>query len=168
MCSCSVDVPKRVWLTGFVASSVMCTIVRVNPHTALPVRRRGPHKIISLAVAHAVLSTRRCPDCCTCIATRYRWGMSCPVRGLASSPSHAQVVTLWFDMKVWESIVAILFGIPLAVICIQCTGETDTTPTGAVGKVRFCDMWMRAGNHGLGSVCVVGILVVGYKLRTHE
>ncbi len=45
------------------------------------------------------------------------------------------IVTLWFDMSWWESIIAILFGIPLSVICIQCTGETDTTPTGAVGKV---------------------------------
>ncbi len=52
-------------------------------------------------------------------------------------PCVSQVVTLWFDMRVWESIVAILFGIPLAVICIQCTGETDTTPTGAVGKVCY-------------------------------
>ncbi len=66
------DVPQRVWLSGFAASSLMCTVV----------------------------------------------------------------VTVWFDMRWYESVIAILFGIPLAVICIQCTGETDTTPTGAVGKVR--------------------------------
>ena len=54
----------------------------------------------------------------------------------ASSVMCTIIVTLWFDMSWWESIIAILFGIPLAVICIQCTGETDTTPTGAVGKVR--------------------------------
>jgi hypothetical protein len=94
--------------------------------------------------------------------------ISCARSLIPTDPSHAQVVTLWFDMKVWESIVAILFGIPLAVICIQCTGETDTTPTGAVGKVRFCDLWMRAGSHQLGSVCVVGTLIVGCKLHTHE
>jgi hypothetical protein len=55
------------------------------------------------------------------------------------------IVTLWFDMRLWEAIVAILFGIPLAVICIQCSGETDTTPLGAVGKVHSpnCRMFPR-------------------------
>ena len=46
------------------------------------------------------------------------------------------VVTVYFDMRWWEVIVAVCFGIPLSIICIQCTGETDTTPSGAVGKVR--------------------------------
>lgn len=54
---------------------------------------------------------------------------------IVSSAACITIVTLWFDMKVWEAIIAVLLGIPLAIICVQCTGETDTTPTGAVGKV---------------------------------
>lgn len=45
------------------------------------------------------------------------------------------VVTIWFGMKWWEVVVAVVFGVFLSIICIQCTGETDTTPTGAVGKM---------------------------------
>lgn len=54
---------------------------------------------------------------------------------LLSSVLCVVIVTLYFDMKWWEVIIAIVFGIPLSVIAIQCTGETDTTPTGAVGKM---------------------------------
>jgi hypothetical protein len=46
------------------------------------------------------------------------------------------VVVMWFDMLWYEAVIAIVLGMPLAVICVQCTGETDTAPTGAVGKVR--------------------------------
>eukprot|EP00500_Bicosoecida_sp_ms1_P002481 CAMPEP_0203807002 /NCGR_PEP_ID=MMETSP0115-20131106/820_1 /ASSEMBLY_ACC=CAM_ASM_000227 /TAXON_ID=33651 /ORGANISM="Bicosoecid sp, Strain ms1" /LENGTH=768 /DNA_ID=CAMNT_0050715669 /DNA_START=41 /DNA_END=2343 /DNA_ORIENTATION=- len=59
------------------------------------------------------------------------WGVGL----LASSALCVTVVTLYFDMEWWDVVIAIVFGIPLSVICIQCTGETDTTPTGAVGKM---------------------------------
>lgn len=56
---------------------------------------------------------------------------------LLSSAACVTSVTLWFDMRLWEAVIALLFGIPLAVICIQCTGETDNSPIGAVGKVGW-------------------------------
>jgi uncharacterized oligopeptide transporter (OPT) family protein len=54
---------------------------------------------------------------------------------LVSSTFCVVVVSAYFGMRWWEVIIAIVFGFPLSVICIQCTGETDATPTGAVGKM---------------------------------
>ena len=45
------------------------------------------------------------------------------------------IVSTWFGMRWWEAVIAIAFGIPLAIICVQCNGETDNTPTGAIGKM---------------------------------
>jgi putative OPT family oligopeptide transporter len=56
----------------------------------------------------------------------------------------AQVATLavlaWlakisFDMPVWQSVVAVGLSFFLALVACRVTGETDTTPTGAMGKV---------------------------------
>ncbi|HXQ80577.1 MAG TPA: OPT family oligopeptide transporter [Opitutaceae bacterium] len=40
-----------------------------------------------------------------------------------------------FNMPVWQSIVAVAMSFFLALVACRVTGETDTTPTGAMGKV---------------------------------
>lgn len=39
------------------------------------------------------------------------------------------------DLPVWETIVAVLLSFVLAIVACRVTGETDTTPTGPLGKV---------------------------------
>lgn len=40
-----------------------------------------------------------------------------------------------FNMPIWQSTVAVLMSFFLALVACRVTGETDTTPTGAMGKV---------------------------------
>jgi len=40
-----------------------------------------------------------------------------------------------FGMPVWQSVLAVLLSFGLAVVACRVTGETDTTPIGAMGKV---------------------------------
>ncbi len=40
-----------------------------------------------------------------------------------------------FNMPVWESVLAVLLSFFLSLVACRVTGETDTTPTGAMGKV---------------------------------
>ena len=40
-----------------------------------------------------------------------------------------------FDMPVWQSAIAVLLSFLLALVACRVTGETDTTPIGAMGKV---------------------------------
>ena len=40
-----------------------------------------------------------------------------------------------FDMPVWQSALAVFLSFFLALVACRVTGETDTTPTGAMGKV---------------------------------
>ena len=40
-----------------------------------------------------------------------------------------------FGMPVWESIIAVVLSFLLALVACRVTGETDTTPVGAMGKV---------------------------------
>jgi putative OPT family oligopeptide transporter len=40
-----------------------------------------------------------------------------------------------FNMPVWESVLAVAMSFFLALVACRVTGETDTTPTGAMGKV---------------------------------
>lgn len=40
-----------------------------------------------------------------------------------------------FDMQLWQSTVAVLLSFFLALVACRVTGETDTTPVGAMGKV---------------------------------
>ena len=40
-----------------------------------------------------------------------------------------------FDMPAWQSILAVFLSFFLALVACRVTGETDTTPTGAMGKV---------------------------------
>jgi uncharacterized oligopeptide transporter (OPT) family protein len=40
-----------------------------------------------------------------------------------------------FQMPVWQSVVAVLLSFFLALVACRVTGETDTTPIGAMGKV---------------------------------
>jgi OPT family oligopeptide transporter len=52
----------------------------------------------------------------------------------------ALVAIVWlaktsFDMPVWQSVLAVFLSFFLALVACRVTGETDTTPTGAMGKV---------------------------------
>jgi putative OPT family oligopeptide transporter len=40
-----------------------------------------------------------------------------------------------FNMPIWESVLAVAMSFFLALVACRVTGETDTTPTGAMGKV---------------------------------
>ena len=40
-----------------------------------------------------------------------------------------------FNMPIWESVLAVLMSFFLALVACRVTGETDTTPVGAMGKV---------------------------------
>ncbi len=40
-----------------------------------------------------------------------------------------------FDIPVWQSVVAVLLAFLLALVASRVTGETDTTPMGAMGKI---------------------------------
>lgn len=40
-----------------------------------------------------------------------------------------------FDMPIWQSVLAVFLSFFLALVACRVTGETDTTPTGAMGKV---------------------------------
>jgi putative OPT family oligopeptide transporter len=40
-----------------------------------------------------------------------------------------------FDMPVWQSVIAVALSFLLALVACRVTGETDTTPVGAMGKV---------------------------------
>jgi len=45
------------------------------------------------------------------------------------------VAQLAFDMPVWMSVLAVVLSFFLALVACRVTGETDTTPVGAMGKV---------------------------------
>src|SRR5262249_36509235 len=72
----------------------------------------------------------------------------------ASDPGHIEAPMSWFatgqivslvalawlghvsfGIAVWESVVAVLLSFWLALVACRVTGETDTTPVGAMGKV---------------------------------
>jgi putative OPT family oligopeptide transporter len=40
-----------------------------------------------------------------------------------------------FDMPYWQSVIAVLMSFALALVACRVTGETDTTPVGAMGKI---------------------------------
>lgn len=40
-----------------------------------------------------------------------------------------------FDLPIWESVLAVALSFFLSLVACRVTGETDTTPTGAMGKV---------------------------------
>jgi putative OPT family oligopeptide transporter len=52
----------------------------------------------------------------------------------------ATIAIVWlakvsFDMPVWQSVLAVVLSFFLSLVACRVTGETDTTPTGAMGKV---------------------------------
>ena len=47
----------------------------------------------------------------------------------------AWMAKLTFGMPLWQSTVAVLLTFVLALVACRVTGETDTTPIGAMGKV---------------------------------
>ncbi len=45
------------------------------------------------------------------------------------------LMTLAFDMSWWLGLISVAMSYPIALVCCRATGETDTTPIGAMGKV---------------------------------
>jgi len=66
------------------------------------------------------------------IETPMSWFVAGQVIALAALAWLAKVS---FNMPVWQSIVAVGLSFFLALVACRVTGETDTTPTGAMGKV---------------------------------
>jgi putative OPT family oligopeptide transporter len=54
---------------------------------------------------------------------------------LVSLVALAWLAKLSFDMPLWQSTIAVALSFFLALVACRVTGETDTTPTGAMGKV---------------------------------
>jgi len=71
---------------------------------------------------------------------RARGGLEAPMSWFAAGQVVSLVALAWlghasFDMPLWESVVAVLLAFWLALVACRVTGETDTTPVGAMGKV---------------------------------
>jgi len=66
------------------------------------------------------------------IETPMSWFVIAQVATLAAL---AWLAKISFDMPVWQSVVAVGLSFFLALVACRVTGETDTTPTGAMGKV---------------------------------
>jgi putative OPT family oligopeptide transporter len=63
-----------------------------------------------------------------------------PVSWFLTGQAVSLVALCWlakvsFNMPVWQSIIAVAMSFFLALVACRVTGETDTTPTGAMGKV---------------------------------
>ena len=54
---------------------------------------------------------------------------------LVSLIALAWLARVSFDMPIWQSVVAVVLSFFLALVACRVTGETDTTPIGAMGKV---------------------------------
>jgi len=54
---------------------------------------------------------------------------------LVSLVALAWLAKVSFNLPIWESIVAVALSFFLSLVACRVTGETDTTPTGAMGKV---------------------------------
>jgi uncharacterized oligopeptide transporter (OPT) family protein len=54
---------------------------------------------------------------------------------LVSLVALAWLAKVSFNMPVWQSVIAVAMSFFLALVACRVTGETDTTPTGAMGKV---------------------------------
>jgi putative OPT family oligopeptide transporter len=66
------------------------------------------------------------------IETPFRWFAAGQIVSLAALSWLAHTS---FGMPVWQSVLAVLLSFLLAVVACRVTGETDTTPVGAMGKV---------------------------------
>jgi putative OPT family oligopeptide transporter len=66
---------------------------------------------------------------------------------LVSLVGLAWLAKVSFDMAVWQSCVAVALAFFLALVAARVTGETDTTPTGAMGKIsQLVFGWLSPGN----------------------
>jgi len=66
------------------------------------------------------------------IETPGSWFVAGQLIGLAGL---AYMGHITFQMPVWETVVAVLLSFALALVACRVTGETDTTPIGAMGKI---------------------------------
>ena len=55
--------------------------------------------------------------------------------GRSASPVSRSSGTCTFDMPYWQTLIAVLLSFALALVACRVTGETDTTPVGAMGKI---------------------------------
>ena len=74
------------------------------------------------------------------IASEMPARIEAPMSWFAAGQLVSLVALAWlghlsFGMPVWQSVVAVLLAFWLALVACRVTGETDTTPVGAMGKV---------------------------------
>ncbi len=72
------------------------------------------------------------PGAMAAIETPLSWFLAGQVVSLVALAWLAKVS---FDMPIWQSVVAVLITFFLALVACRVTGETDTTPTGSMGKI---------------------------------
>jgi OPT family oligopeptide transporter len=73
-------------------------------------------------------------------AARIEAPIEAPMSWFATGQIVSLIALAWlghvsFGIAVWESVVAVLLSFLLALVACRVTGETDTTPVGAMGKV---------------------------------
>ena len=54
---------------------------------------------------------------------------------LAFGPIVVLLEYLFFDIKPWLGVLSVVMGFFIAIVACRATGETDTTPTGSLGKI---------------------------------
>jgi putative OPT family oligopeptide transporter len=88
--------------------------------------------------------TRREPTAVDALEAPTRWffaGQAVSLVGLA------WLAKVSFDMPVWQSCVGVALAFFLALVAARVTGETDTTPTGPMGKIsQLVFGWLSPGN----------------------
>jgi uncharacterized oligopeptide transporter (OPT) family protein len=77
---------------------------------------------------------------CRSAAASEPWRIEAPMSWFAAGQIVSLVALAWlgyagFGMPVWESVIAVALSFWLALVACRVTGETDTTPVGAMGKV---------------------------------
>ena len=80
----------------------------------------------------AMFSRRDAHDPLTAIETPSSWFFGAQIVSVAGLAWLGQVT---FDIPYWQTVIAALLSFALALVACRVTGETDTTPVGAMGKI---------------------------------
>ena len=80
----------------------------------------------------AMFSRRDAHDPLTAIETPSSWFFGAQIASVAGLAWLGHVT---FDIPYWQTVIAALLSFALALVACRVTGETDTTPVGAMGKI---------------------------------
>ena len=88
--------------------------------------------------------TRRTPTAVDALEAPISWFIAGQLVALVGLTWLARIS---FDMPVWQSAIAVALAFFLALVAARVTGETDTTPIGAMGKIsQLVFGWLSPGN----------------------